>query len=211
MQHEFKEDFIDSLVADGWKIIGNGYFSVALARDENDHVIKVGARDNWPDFIMWSIAAGFNGTFVPKCFSLEHHRHFYVAEMERCLDASKHKDAFNWKIINAFDRATSWTGDTSGLPVNWLPFFKAFKAEWSKTLDYQDLKPANWLVRPNGSLCLNDPVHGNRCKFHGSYSAAKASISETRLQDCLNAVKVQKRQGKFFQKLNLPLWLDRAR
>lgn len=162
-----RSELIAALRSQEYHNIGNGAFSKVYGKEGSERCIKIGQGDNWIDFILWGVKNGFNGTFTPNIFYFQSFDEYYVAIVERARCDAKEADNFSMNLITAFKIAVISNKSVVKLPVNWIDFFDKFYDYSLSVYDAEDLKPANWLIRPNGSLFLNDPVHGYRHKFKG--------------------------------------------
>lgn len=160
----------------GWKHLGSGSYSSVYAKPGSDRCIKIGAQDDWPDFIKWGIERGYCGTFMPKVFALKHFNartdtRFYIASVERCIGAlggygekfTASQDQLELHetlvaTISGYNRTNNYP--SAPCPAEWKAFIDDLQKFPNSSLRI-DLKGANWLARTDGSICLNDPACGN--------------------------------------------------
>lgn len=191
--------FIESLIKNGYFLVGQGYYSNVYTKPGLDKVVKVGSGDDWIDFILWGIDNGYAGAFTPMVYSYKYfpEGYFYVAVVERCKAFSeccfnqKHKMDYDM-FRNIVSCIRGWGGGIDACPINWQTFVRRFKQFASERSDADDLKEANWLMRPDGSLCLNDPMHGSASRWRGRIKNGKI-IEPTKKTSAHDAARLTQR------------------
>lgn len=155
-----KDEYENKLARLGLPELGHGLYSKVFAIPNTDKVIKVGARDQWPDFAKWATENGYAGTFAPKVFSLKFKEGYYIAVMERLVDTiaeTVKTTRSTQSIIYNFLR-NSWRDDEQPKEAkeasDWLAFIE--KLRWAGLSN--DLHDGNVMIRSDGQLVVTDPA-----------------------------------------------------
>lgn len=156
------QGFIDALHKRGYKYLGSGAYSTVLAKDGSDRVIKVQrGNDNWIDYIKWASERGYMGNLAPKVYSFKRLDNFAVAIVER-MDRTTNDDKDDLSLMDRLIAPAS-RGNMMAklfmeeLSPNCTPFFDGLYKDFAGHLD---LYGKNIMIRPNGTLCVTDPVCG---------------------------------------------------
>ena len=161
--------FIHALERKGFKKLGQGAFSVVLAKPDSKRVIKVTRRiedDGWIDYIKWADKKGYTGSFAPKVYSYKYikgrERDFAISSMERMKSSLgsvgyQHDATVLWDLIH---KATNDNQLATRLLNIAVPGLDQFNKDLRKTFGALDLHSGNLMVRENGSLVFTDPVGG---------------------------------------------------
>lgn len=167
--------FVRCLKRRGYVEIGDGLFSVVLAKPGSDRVIKVckGRSDSWPDYILWATKSGYAGRFAPRVYSFRRidsvsGGRFYVAVIERLdLTASKisplEGDARYTQYAVARDIVEEWRVDQNKIArlectqPGMTDFCRAF-TRFAECHGYcRDVHSGNWMFKGD-RLVLTDPI-----------------------------------------------------
>jgi hypothetical protein len=159
--------FVHRLERRGYERLGDGLYSIVLAKPGSNKVVKVArCLDDWPRYIAWASMRGELGNKAPLVTSLKVMRqsepdcwgnpaHFYVAVMERLsATLTQHRAAAEGaasaealKLYRAFLGCRTY-------PDGW----QGYMDELRRTFAHLDLHGGNWMLRLDGSMVLTDPL-----------------------------------------------------
>lgn len=173
--------FICALHKRGFKQLGEGIFSVVLAKPGSDKVIKVcrGWRlDAWGAYAFWATQHGYAGNLAPKVFSYREFNgtvsKFYVAVVERLAmtlsqydtrnHAKRDKARLPYRISHMEGRKIELESAiyNGGIHARQLSakdkaFTKALRAQFGDEGLGFDLHNGNWMI-VGRRLVLTDPL-----------------------------------------------------
>lgn len=201
----------------GYKVLGSGHYSMVVAKDGSDKVIKIGKNptDRWIEYCKWAAENGFAGNFAPQVYSYKYLKgtesNFTISVVERLKDTfykavPKEHDLLSYQSLVEYK--VSYGNSMAGTLVDLLipgtnAFLDQFKAKFPNG---HDLHGANIMLRDCGSVCFSDPIagHGNcfpkRLKskdFTDKAVSLNPEAAEAVVGPNLNALEVKQRELEF--------------
>jgi hypothetical protein len=167
VQHFDLDKFRCGLQRRGYNLIGEGAYSRVYAKPGSNRVVKVNrSDDNWLDYVLWGMAAGYAGTLTPRVYSFRTIEYpwgvNYVAIVERMTATLRQIDHTPlFRHYCAIGKAArGYTVDLTEAERA-VPGCTQFAADLcSRFAGSLDLHGSNAMVRPDGTLCFTDPVNG---------------------------------------------------
>lgn len=159
--------FIAALKKRGYEQLGSGAFSTVLGKPGKDRVIKVtrSSQDNWIDYIQWAAQKGYCGNFAPRVYSWKKYTKgstFSVSVVERMKEEVRHSKTDYTLIEHLLYPARCGNTMAQVYLEDLVPGSVKFFEELIKTFDANDIYGKNMMIRPDGSLCVTDPVFGRQ-------------------------------------------------
>ena len=164
---------------DGWRYIGEGHFSLAVAHESRpDYIFKICCRtnDGYPEYATWCVSKFNDGTNVDLCIphipfvhrSLEHVRIVPVLRLEEihsdCTGNSELYDGGLYEAINAIGccmysmmGCTYQEGDEYSVSPKMMATLKAIVQSF-KGLRGVDIHSGNVMLDDAGEMVLTDPL-----------------------------------------------------
>jgi hypothetical protein len=163
-------NFGEKLKNKGFEQLGHGAYSEVYGKPGSDKVIKILRRpdeDAWVDYMRWSAAKGYAGTFAPKVTSYKYFtapwratkkQNFAVAVMERLEPLKDQDQKFMCRTV---EHVACHNGGFAGKLVDtfapgMLQFIEDLNKEFPKSL--LDMHGGNFMLRKNGEFVSTDPV-----------------------------------------------------
>lgn len=167
----------EKLTKKGFKCLGSGHFSRVYGKEGSDRVIKISHQpDNWIDYVVWADKLGYAGNLAPKVFSYKYNEkgNYSISIVERMectlhkLD-TKHDHHVTVSMFEKYKAGNTLAGCfLEEIVPTAASFVDALKKEFEG--DRFDLHNGNFMVRPDGTFCLTDPVCN---EFTGKYKRLK--------------------------------------
>lgn len=162
--------FVHHLGKKGFKNIGEGAFSIVMAKENSDKVIKISKvadqPDGWLDYVKWAAEKGYAGTFAPKVYSFKRVKgrqlDFNIASMERLnykCDYSKGAIL----LPRLFDYHIHYGNDVAAKMADFvMPGVSAFMTDLRASFPEArwDLHGGNFIPRNDNFMVLTDPIAG---------------------------------------------------
>lgn len=159
----------DGLVANGWRYIGDGFFSTVFGKEGEAHVIKVGRKpegerhfDGWLAYAQWLAQDKPNNPHFPKVWDVQVHSDFYTAKIERLEQTDEFTCALRNTFRNQQEAARSsikgWS-DGGTLPAELAAACAELRSRFGSKYNC-DLHHANVMVRVGDkpTLVMTDPL-----------------------------------------------------
>lgn len=141
--------------------------------------------DLWPEYVIWAEGEGYAGNLAPRVYSMRQVTGGYVATMELFANTLSVLDREVFDVAGCLEgyvyrriHPAAYKEDKMAPKLaKYLPGYEGFVRGFEKRFgNYPlwDLGSRNLMIRPDGTICITDPISGEGSSMPHSWRSSRS-------------------------------------